>query len=261
MNLSLEARSREFPVRQLLVARNEGSYEVPKNVGTRAYKSCDHGSVRKARQNASSFVHCKQLYLCAIPHEVTTMMRRDVSEHARRVFLTPGQLEDDADFTWTLRELTATGLQWGGLLGRPTSWWYPEPVTETVFVLWDKVVVLLACVGAIALGRAGGRCREEPGGESTGTDRPTRRSKTQMRTRRLYSLLRAEARGSPKPRCERTNTCRPNTRPCATRCRCSRVRPISPRSQSSSSQILPAGVRRSFPTPISAARPTSMRRW
>lgn len=105
------------------------------------------------------------------------MQRRDVIEHARRVFLTPGQLEDDTEFKSTLTELSATGLQWGGLLGiigililvlvhmgllgRPTTWWYPEPVTETVFVLWDKVVGLLACAGAIALGWTG--CRLSTG--------------------------------------------------------------------------------------------------
>jgi signal transduction histidine kinase/DNA-binding response OmpR family regulator len=88
----------------------------------------------------------------------------------RRVFLAPGELEDDQAFRSTLVQLLGTGLTWGGVvgilgvlfvslvnwsvLGRPITWWYPTPITTEAYVLWDKAVVVLACGGAIALGRA-----------------------------------------------------------------------------------------------------------
>lgn len=105
------------------------------------------------------------------------MHDRDYAERARRIFFAPRELERDERFRNTLTRHAETGLQWGGvvgmtgvfililvhwgLLGRPASWWYPVPVTETVFVLWDKAVVLLACIGAITVGRAG--CRLQIG--------------------------------------------------------------------------------------------------
>lgn len=94
-------------------------------------------------------------------------------EQARRVFLTPGRLERDRAFRVTLARLAGTGLQWGGLLGivgilvlvvvnvlllgRPTTWWYPDPVVSETFVLWDKVGVGVLCMGAVVVGRAGYR--------------------------------------------------------------------------------------------------------
>jgi len=91
----------------------------------------------------------------------------------RRVFFAPGELEEDRAFRNTLARLLGTGLTWGGLvgiigvlfvslvnwgmLGRPIMWWYPTPMTAEAYVLWDKAAVVLACGGAIALGRT--RCR------------------------------------------------------------------------------------------------------
>jgi len=95
------------------------------------------------------------------------------SERARRVFFRPRVLEDDSAFKATLAQLAGTGLQWGGVLGitgilililvnwgllaRPVSWWYPAANAVDALVLWDKTMVLVACGGAVALGRAG--CR------------------------------------------------------------------------------------------------------
>ena len=92
------------------------------------------------------------------------------TERARRVFLAPGALEDDSAFTSTLAGLANTGLQWGGLLGvtgvlililvnwgllgRPVSWWYPAANATAALVLWDKVLVLVVCGVAVALGRS-----------------------------------------------------------------------------------------------------------
>jgi len=91
------------------------------------------------------------------------------AERARRVFLTPGSLEEDPAFESTLAGLASTGLQWGGLLGltgvfililvnwgflgRPVNWWYPAANATAALVLWDKVIVLILCAGAVALGR------------------------------------------------------------------------------------------------------------
>lgn len=91
-------------------------------------------------------------------------------DRARRVFFEPGALEADPSFRATLARLARRGLQWGGLLaiagvlilvpvnvfllGRPTLWWYPSPVTLDAFVLWDKAAVLLLCAGAVWVGRA-----------------------------------------------------------------------------------------------------------
>ena len=91
-------------------------------------------------------------------------------DRARRVFFEPGALESDPAFRSTLARLAARGLQWGGLLGiagvlvllpvnalllgRPTLWWYPAPMSLDAFVLWDKAAVLLLCAGAVGLGRA-----------------------------------------------------------------------------------------------------------
>ncbi|MFP4228930.1 MAG: hypothetical protein ACLFTE_08900 [Salinivenus sp.] len=63
--------------------------------------------------------------------------------HARRVFLSPGDLEAEPDFRRTLTRRMGVGLQWGGLVGllgvailvgvhwdllaRPTTWWDPTP--------------------------------------------------------------------------------------------------------------------------------------
>ena len=92
-------------------------------------------------------------------------------DRARRVFFEPGALEADRSFRSALTRLAGTGLQWSGLLGiagvfilvpvnvfllgRPTLWWYPTPVTPEAFVLWDKAAVLLLCAGAVWVGRAG----------------------------------------------------------------------------------------------------------
>ena len=105
------------------------------------------------------------------------MEERTYAERVRRVFLAPRTLEEDREFRETLAEVMRTGLQWGGLvgalgllvlvllkvtvLGRPTMWWYPEIITPATYVLWDKAVVVSACVGAIALGRSG--CRLSTG--------------------------------------------------------------------------------------------------
>lgn len=94
-------------------------------------------------------------------------------EQAGRVLLAPSTLEEERAFRVTLARLAGTGLQWGGLLGlvgvfvlvvlnafllgRPTMWWYPDPVVPEAFVLWDKVGVGLLCMGAVVVGRAGGR--------------------------------------------------------------------------------------------------------
>ena len=99
-------------------------------------------------------------------------MSRDPLDRARRVFFEPGTLESDPSFRSTLARLASTGLQWSGLLGivgvlilvpvntlllgRPTLWWYPTPVTPEAFVLWDKGAVLLLCAGAVWVGRADG---------------------------------------------------------------------------------------------------------
>jgi signal transduction histidine kinase/DNA-binding response OmpR family regulator len=92
-------------------------------------------------------------------------------DRARRVLFEPGALESESTFRATLARLGRRGLQWSGLLGivgllvlvpvnafllgRPTLWWYPAPVTLDAFVLWDKAVVLLLCGGAVWVGRAG----------------------------------------------------------------------------------------------------------
>ncbi len=98
------------------------------------------------------------------------MNSREEKRWTRRVFFAPGELEEDRAFRATLVQLLGTGLTWGGLvgilgvlfvslinwgvLGRPITWWYPTPITAEAYVLWDKAVVVLACGGAIALGRA-----------------------------------------------------------------------------------------------------------
>ena len=101
------------------------------------------------------------------------MNSREESNWTRRVFFAPGELEEDPVFRATLARVLRTGLAWGGLvgilgvlslivvkwgvLGRPTTWWYPSPITTEAYVLWDKAAVVLACGGAVALGRL--QCR------------------------------------------------------------------------------------------------------
>ena len=101
------------------------------------------------------------------------MERRSTLEQARRVFLGAQELEDEHAFRAILSGLACTGLQWGGLLGllgililvpvnvvllgRPAAWWYAAGLGPEAFVLWDKVVVAIVCVGALGLGRSG--CR------------------------------------------------------------------------------------------------------
>lgn len=97
------------------------------------------------------------------------MERRSAIEQAHRVFFNAGEMEDEREFEATLAGLACAGLQWGGLLGivgifvlvpvnllllgRPTAWWYPTPMTPDILVLWDKAVVLLLCGGAVWVGR------------------------------------------------------------------------------------------------------------
>jgi signal transduction histidine kinase/DNA-binding response OmpR family regulator len=104
-------------------------------------------------------------------------MTSSVFDVARPVLFRPGALEDEPAFRSTLTQITCTGLQWGGLvglvgvlvlvavhagvLGRPVAWWYPASMSPDVFVLWDKVLVVGACGGLLALGRAG--CRVSVG--------------------------------------------------------------------------------------------------
>ncbi len=101
------------------------------------------------------------------------MEDRTYLERASRVFLDPQTLEEEADFRGTLADVMHTGLQWGGLVGtvgmlvlmlvnwavlaRPTMLWYPDVITPETYVLWDKLVVVAACLGAVGLGRAESR--------------------------------------------------------------------------------------------------------
>ena len=87
----------------------------------------------------------------------------------RQVLLTPHTLETDRSFYVSLAQAACTGLRWCGrvgvlgvlilvgvqslVLGRPTTLWYPDVMTPEHFVLWDKVAVLLVCVGTVGLGR------------------------------------------------------------------------------------------------------------